>query len=65
MRAAVFYEKHKIIVEDLDIREPNDDEVLVKVKYCGVCGTDVHIYEGAKGSTDVNPPRILGHEFSG
>ncbi|WP_020004069.1 zinc-dependent alcohol dehydrogenase family protein [Brachyspira innocens] len=65
MKAAVFYEKHKIIVEDLDIREPNDDEVLVRVKYCGVCGTDVHIYEGAKGSTDVNPPRILGHEFSG
>ncbi|PCG20220.1 zinc-dependent alcohol dehydrogenase family protein [Brachyspira sp. G79] len=65
MRAAVFYEKHKIIVEDLNIREPNDNEVLVRVKYCGVCGTDVHIYEGAKGSTDVNPPRILGHEFSG
>ena len=46
MKAAVFYEKHKIIVEDLDIREPNDDEVLVKVKYCGVCGTDFIYMKG-------------------
>lgn len=65
MKAAIFYEKHKILIEDVNIKEPKEDEVLVKVKYCGVCGTDVHIYEGAKGSTDVNPPRILGHEFSG
>lgn len=33
MKAAVFYEKHKIIVEDIDIGEPKDDEVLIKVKY--------------------------------
>ena len=65
MKAAVFYEKHKIFIEDINIEEPKDDEVLIKVKYCGVCGTDVHIYEGEKGSTDVNPPRILGHEFAG
>lgn len=65
MKAAVFYEKHKITVEDADIKEPNDNEVLIKVKYCGICGTDVHIYEGEKGCTDVKPPRILGHELSG
>ncbi|MEI0532032.1 zinc-dependent alcohol dehydrogenase family protein [Brachyspira pilosicoli] len=65
MKAAVFYEKQKIVVENVNIKEPKDNEVLIKVKYAGVCGTDVHIYEGEKGCTDVKPPRILGHELSG
>ncbi|WP_456059427.1 zinc-dependent alcohol dehydrogenase family protein [Brachyspira pilosicoli] len=65
MKAAVFYGKQKIVVEDVNIKEPKDNEVLIKVKYSGVCGTDVHIYEGEKGCTDVKPPRILGHELSG
>ena len=37
----------------------------IQVKACGVCGTDVHIYEGDKGAAEVTPPTILGHEFSG
>lgn len=41
------------------------DEVLVKVAACGVCGTDVHIYHGEKGSEEVTPPVVLGHEISG
>lgn len=40
-------------------------EVLVNSKACGVCGTDVHIYHGEKGSADVTPPVVLGHEFAG
>ena len=32
---------------------------------CGVCGTDVHIFHGEPGSADVNPPVVLGHEYSG
>lgn len=40
-------------------------DVLIRVKACGVCGTDVHIYEGDKGAAEVTPPTILGHEFSG
>ena len=40
------------------------DEVLIKVAACGVCGTDVHIYHGSKGSAEVHPPVVLGHEFS-
>lgn len=42
-----------------------DNEVLVKVSACGVCGTDVHIFHGDKGSAEVDPPVILGHEISG
>lgn len=41
------------------------DEVLVRVAACGVCGTDVHIYHGDKGSAEVCPPVILGHELAG
>ena len=40
-------------------------DVCVKVSACGVCGTDVHIYHGDKGSAEVHPPVVLGHEFSG
>ena len=41
------------------------DDVLIQVMACGVCGTDVHIYEGDKGAAPCTPPTILGHEFSG
>lgn len=44
---------------------PGAGEVLVRVRACGVCGTDVHIYHGEEGSAPVNPPVVLGHEFSG
>ncbi len=40
-------------------------EVLVRNESCGICGTDIHIYEGGKGSADVLPPVVLGHEYAG
>jgi threonine 3-dehydrogenase len=51
-----------------DVPEPQirDDEVLIRVRRAGVCGTDVHIYEWddwAKGR--VKPPITVGHEFAG
>ncbi|PTL38373.1 zinc-dependent alcohol dehydrogenase [Alkalicoccus saliphilus] len=39
-----------------------EEWVLIKVKACGICGTDLHI---KKGEYPINPPVILGHEFSG
>lgn len=65
MKAARFYEKRKFVVEEVALRNPKEDEVIVKIRYCGVCGTDVHIFEGEKGSAEVTPPTILGHELSG
>lgn len=65
MKAARFYEKHKLVVEDVPIKAPDDTGVVVKIRYCGICGTDVHIFEGDKGSAEVKPPVILGHELSG
>jgi len=65
MKSAVFYGKHDLRVEEHDLPLVGPDDVLIQVKACGVCGTDVHIYEGDKGAAEVTPPTILGHEFSG
>ena len=65
MKAARFRGKGSLIVEDIPAREPGDHEVQIGIRYCGVCGTDVHIFNGEKGSAEVTPPVTLGHEFSG
>lgn len=65
MRSAVFYGKHDLRVEEHEMPAVGPHDVLIQVKACGVCGTDVHIYEGDKGAAEVTPPTILGHEFSG
>lgn len=65
MKSAVFYGKHDMRVEDSLMPVVGPHDVLVKVKACGICGTDVHIYEGDEGAAKTTPPTILGHEFSG
>lgn len=65
MKSAVFYGKHDIRVEEREIPGLNPDEVLIRVMACGVCGSDVHIYDGDQGSTQTVPPLVQGHEFAG
>lgn len=65
MRSAVFLGKRNIQVLEREIPKPGPKEVLIKVMACGVCGSDVHIYEGDQGSTSTVPPQVQGHEFSG
>lgn len=65
MKSAVFYGKHDLRVEEYEMPKLGEKDVLIQVKACGVCGTDVHIYEGDKGAAEVTPPTILGHEFAG
>lgn len=55
----------RFIIKDMSFDELRPDDILVRVKACGVCGTDVHIYKGEKGSAEVTPPVVLGHEFAG
>ena len=65
MKAAVYHGKQNMKIENVPVREINADEVLIKVAYCGVCGTDVHIFNAEGGAFAVKPPLIPGHEFSG
>lgn len=65
MKSAVFYGKHDLRVEEREMPSLGPEDVLIQVKACGVCGTDVHIYEGDEGAAAVVPPTVLGHEFSG
>jgi L-iditol 2-dehydrogenase len=64
MRALVKTMKGKGFIEVKDVPTPSigDSEVLIDVKACGICGTDIHIYHD---EFPYYPPVILGHEFSG
>ncbi|MCI8996246.1 MAG: zinc-dependent alcohol dehydrogenase family protein [Lachnospiraceae bacterium] len=55
----------KFQVREMEFPPLGPDQVLVKNYSSGICGTDVHIYHGEEGSAAVNPPVVLGHEFSG
>ena len=65
MKAAVYHGPQDIRVEEIPVRDLKDNEVLIRVKYCGICGTDVHIFHGDGGAFAVTPPLVPGHEFSG
>lgn len=63
MKAAVLRGPREIRLEDRATPKIGPDEVLVKVKACGVCGSDVAY--AVRGKADVPPPLVLGHEFTG
>jgi L-iditol 2-dehydrogenase len=63
MKAAVWHGGKHVRIEEVPDPEVNTDEVLVRVKSAGICGSDAHAFEG-KSKRRV-PPLILGHEFSG
>ena len=66
MKVAVMEGIGKIGFTERDIPVPKDDEVLVKLEYVGICGSDLHYYEsGAIGDYVVKPPFVLGHEPGG
>ena len=55
----------KFEVREMTFGPLGPHDILVNNKACGICGTDVHIYHGEKGSAEVTPPVVLGHEFAG
>ena len=51
---------------DVDRPEPAQDEVLIRVRRAGICGTDLHIHQWDRWSRErIRPPLVLGHEFMG
>ena len=65
MKAGVFYSANDLRVEEILKPDPKAGEVLIRVKACGICGTDVHIFSGDKGCFPTPKGTVLGHEFSG
>ncbi len=65
MKGNFFLGDGKFEVREMTFGQPGPHEVFVKNMACGICGTDVHIYHGEKGSAEVTPPVVLGHEYSG
>ena len=65
MKAAVFYQKEDLRIEELSIPTPGAGEVLIRVRACGICGTDMHIFDGDEGAAPTPAGTVLGHEFAG
>lgn len=66
MKVAVMEGIGKMGYTTRPIPVPKEDEVLVKLEYVGICGSDMHYYEtGAIGDYVVKPPFVLGHEPGG
>ena len=66
MKVAVMNGVGKMGFVEREIPQPADNEVLVKLEYVGICGSDMHYYEtGRIGDYVVEPPFVLGHEPGG
>jgi L-iditol 2-dehydrogenase len=63
MKALVLKEYKRFSFEEVDNPELGPQEVLIAVKACGICGSDVHGMDGSTGRR--RPPIIMGHEASG
>jgi len=63
MKALVLEEYNRLVYRDVENPQPQPDEVLIRVKACGICGSDVHGMDGSTGRRQ--PPLIMGHEASG
>jgi S-(hydroxymethyl)glutathione dehydrogenase/alcohol dehydrogenase len=66
MRAAVLHEaRTPMLIEDVSIDGPRDDEVLVQVRATGACHSDYHVIDGSWHGPGYPLPMILGHEAAG
>ena len=63
MKALLLAQYRHLELADLAIPEPGADEVLIHVAACGICGSDVHGYDGSSGRRI--PPIVMGHEAAG
>ncbi len=63
MKALLLSEYKKLDIVDLPTPRPVADELLIRVQACGICGSDVHGYDGSTGRR--LPPIVMGHEAAG
>jgi len=69
MKAAAFFGKKDIQIVEVNKPEAESDGVLIKMKACGICGSDLHVYTSDLLTEDstkiIDNYRIIGHEFTG
>jgi L-iditol 2-dehydrogenase len=63
MKALLLEEYKKLTVTDMPEPEFGEHDVLIQIKACGICGSDIHGFDGSSGRRI--PPLIMGHEASG
>ncbi len=63
MKALVLNDYKRLAVESIPEPQIQSDEVLIRVRSCGICGSDVHGFDGSSGRRI--PPLIMGHEAAG
>jgi L-iditol 2-dehydrogenase len=63
MKALLLSQYRHLELTDLPVPAPGRDEVLIRVAACGICGSDVHGYDGSSGRRI--PPIVMGHEAAG
>jgi L-iditol 2-dehydrogenase len=61
MRAVFFPTQRTMEVREVPVKQPGAGEVLLRVRFCGICGSDVSVY---KGGALAGPDVVLGHEIS-
>ena len=63
MKACVYHGPHDMSIEEVAEPQGDDNGIIVRVKACGICGSDLHYYHS--GGQFLKPGSIMGHEFSG
>ena len=63
MKALVLSAYKHLELEDVPVPQPAEDELLIRIKACGICGSDVHGFDGSTGRRI--PPIVMGHEAAG
>jgi L-iditol 2-dehydrogenase len=63
MKALILKAYNNLVYEDIPQPEIGAEDVLIEVKACGICGSDVHGMDGSTGRR--LPPIIMGHEAAG
>ncbi|MGB9860145.1 MAG: zinc-dependent alcohol dehydrogenase [Moorellaceae bacterium] len=63
MKAAIVTEPYKVRIQEIDDPVVGPQDVLIRVKATGICGSDLHLYKGAHAFRKL--PAILGHEVAG
>ena len=64
-KVAILYKPYEISIGYAEIPEPGDGEVRVKIKYVGICGSDLEAYRGTRKPEFLSTPARLGHEVAG